>query len=73
MSIRAFEVLDSSWTCFITVSLIVLESMVGLVSFNGQGAKAERSGCWRDCREGSMMASAFRENPIELVAVLMAP
>lgn len=41
MSIRAFEVLDSSWTCFITVCLIVLESMVGLFGggVNGQGAK----------------------------------
>lgn len=45
MSIRAFEVLDSSWTWRMTVCLIVLESMVGLVGFNGQGAKRERSGC----------------------------
>lgn len=42
MRSRAFEVLDSSCTCFMTVCLIVLESMVGRVSFNGQGAKGEK-------------------------------
>ena len=63
MSIRAFEVLDSSCTCFITVCLIVLESMVGLMSFNWQGAKKERVGCWQGRRKRSMMASALRENP----------
>ena len=34
MSIRAFEVLDSSWTWRMTVCLIVLESIVGLMGFN---------------------------------------
>lgn len=59
MSSRAFEVLDSSCTWRMTVCLIVLESMVSLVGFNGQGAKVEMFGCWRGCRKRSMMASAL--------------
>lgn len=44
MSIRAFEVLDSSWTWRITVCLIVLESMVGLMGFNW--ARREEEMVW---------------------------
>lgn len=61
MSILAFEVLDSSWTWRMTVSLIVLESMVGLVGFNWQSAKRESVDCLRGCRRRSMMASAFEK------------